>query len=120
MERGGALPGRFHMPGKLTSSGISLAGQISKIPREPFAPAAIDGVFQDMVKFLVFERTGQNMYAYLMKVGMLRQEAGARVILGSGFPDEFVSVHCTQNAALTLASLGDTSLGDSLGQFRRP
>ncbi len=46
---------------------------------------------------------------------MLRQEAEARMIMGSGFPDEFASAICMRNAALTknektivLASFGNT------------
>ena len=50
-----------------------------------------------------------------MEFETLRQKAEARVAMGSGFPGEFVSVLCMQNAALSkngktlaLASLGNT------------
>ena len=67
------------------------------------------------------------MAAYLMGFDMLRRRAEARMIMGSGAPDEFVSALCMQNAALTqngqtlvLASLGNAlALQSVSAQMRR-
>ena len=55
------------------------------------------------------------MDTYLLEFDMLRQKAESRVQMGAGFPDEFVSAPCVQNAGLSkmgrmlvLASLGNT------------
>ena len=48
------------------------AEQILKIPRERFAPDAIDSISQDMAKFMDFKRTGQTLGAYVMELEMLR------------------------------------------------
>ena len=40
------------------------------------------------------------MVTYLMEFDVLRRKAGTRMVTGSGFPDEFVSVLRMQNAAL--------------------
>ena len=80
---------------------IDGAGQISRILRERFAPDATDRIFQDMVKSSYLKRSGQNMCAYLMEFGALRQEGEARMTMGSGCPDECVSALRMQNAALT-------------------
>ena len=76
---------------------------------------AIDSIPQDVVKYMNFKRAGQNMDTYIMEFEMLRQEAEARMVVGSGPPDELGSVLPLQNAALTmnektsvLASLGNT------------
>ena len=103
------------------------ADQISQTSRERCAPDAIGSSFQDMAKFTYCERTGQNTDAALMEFDMLRQKAEARMISGSGFPDEFVSVLLTKDAALpknektlVLASLGNTLAIQSVSaQFRR-
>ena len=57
---------------------------------------------------MYFKRT------YLLEFDMLRQKAEALMLMGHGFPDEFVSVPLTQNVALpknekilVLASLRD-------------
>ena len=55
----------------------------------------------DAIESMYFRRTDQNPDAYLMEFDMLLQKAEARMIMGSGFPDEFVSVLCVRNAALT-------------------
>ena len=65
---------------------IGGVGQILRILTERFAPDAIDSIFQDMVKFMFFERTGQNMDTCKMKLHMSRQRAEARMIMGSGPP----------------------------------
>ena len=77
------------------------AAQILSILREQFAPDAIDIIFQDMVKFMYSKRTDRYMDTYLTKFDMLRQKAEARMLIESGLPDEFVSVLCMQNAALS-------------------
>ena len=67
-------------------------GKVLRILRERFAPDAIDGISQNMAKFTYLKRADQNM---------IRQKAEARVLLGSGFPDEFVSEMRTKNASLS-------------------
>ena len=98
-----------------------------RILRERSAPDAMDSIFQDMAKFTYFKRTGQNMDTYLMEFDMLRQKAEARMLMGSGSPDEFAPVLFVQNAALTknektlaLASSGNTLAFESVSaQMRR-
>ena len=77
------------------------AEQISRILRERFAPDAIDLIFQDMAKFTYSKRAGQKMGTYIMEFEMLREKAESQMLMGSGPPDAFVSVMCTQNAALS-------------------
>ncbi len=77
-----------------TSAGEDVIGNacgvahISRVFRERFAPDAIDSSLQDGVKFSHFRRTD------LMEFDMLRKQAEARMRLGDGFPDEFVSAMC--------------------------
>ena len=47
-----------------------------------------------------FKRVDQAMESYLMELDALREAAGARMVMGSEFPDEFASVLCARNAAL--------------------
>ena len=101
--------------------------QISKILRKSSAPDVIDSIFQDMVKFMYFKLTGRNLATYLMEFDMLRRKAEARTIMGSGFPDSFVSALCAQGVALTknvktlvLTTLGNSSASQSdSAQMRR-
>ena len=87
--------------GKHVVGNIDGVGQISEIPRGRFAPDAIGGIFQGAPKFLYFERTDPSTRAFPAEFDMLRQKAEARVVTESGFPDEFVSLLCMQDAALT-------------------
>ena len=75
--------------------------QILNILRNRFAPDKADCIFQDIAKFLYFKRTTQDADTYLLEFDMLRQRAEARFAMGTGFPDEFASVLCMQNASLT-------------------
>ena len=50
---------------------------------------------------MYFKRTGQNMDTYSMEFDMLHQQAEARMLMGSGIPDEFAPVLCMQNGALS-------------------
>ena len=91
------------------------AEQILKISRECYAPDDIDIIFQDVAKFMYFRRLAQTMDTYLVEFDMLRLKAESRMLMGAGFPEEFVSVLCMQNAGLAenektavLASLGNT------------
>ena len=74
--------------------------QILRKLRERFAPDAIDSVFQGVVRFMCFKRADRKMETSLMEFDMLRQRAEARMLMGSDFPDEFVSVLCMQNSAV--------------------
>ena len=47
-----------------------------------------------MAKFSYFKRAGQDADTNVMEFEILRQKAGARVVAGSGFPDEFASALC--------------------------
>ena len=106
---------------------IDGAEQISNILRNRFAPAIIDCIFQDITKFFSLRRTTQDMDPYLleeasesrsdilrqkaeasegrrlkdMEFDILRQKAEARVSIGTGFPGEFASALCMQNASLS-------------------
>ena len=84
--------------GKDVVGNLDRAEQILKISRERFAPDAIDSIFRDVVKFMYFKRLGQTMDTYLLDFDMLRRKAESRMLIGAGFPDEFVSVLCMQNA----------------------
>ena len=87
--------------GQDVTGDVDGVAQISRILRNRFAPDAIDRIPPDMAKSLYFGRTDQNLETYLMEFDMLRQKAEARTPIGSRFPDEFVSVSCVQNTALT-------------------
>ena len=84
------------------SAGKDVVGNIDgvahtlRILRERFAPDAIGSILQDVAKFTYLKRADQNADTYL-----LRQKAEARMLMCSGFPDEFVSVLCIQSAALS-------------------
>ena len=86
--------------GKDSISNVDGVAQILRILRERFAPEAIDSVFKDVVKLLYLRRTDQRMDTYLPEFDMLQRKAEARMLMGSGFPDESVSAPCMQNAAL--------------------
>ena len=100
---------------------------ILKILRHRFAPDKIDCIFQDIYKFSNFKRTTQDMDTYLLEFEMMRQRAEARFDMGTGFPDEFVSVLCITNASLSknekqlvIASVGSSlSFGHVAAQMRR-
>ena len=97
---------------------LDSAEHISKISRGRFAPDAIYSIFQDMVKFLHFERSLRTMDTYITE---------SRMVTGPGFPGAFVSVTCMQNAALAenektlvLASLGKAlAFPQASAQMRR-
>ena len=74
--------------------------RILAILRERSVPAAIDSIYQDVVKFTNSERTDQSANTYLMEFDMLREKAESRMVIGSGGPDEFAPVLCMRNAAL--------------------
>ena len=89
--------------------------QILMILRDRFAADAIGGVCRDVVKFRYFERADQHMDTYSLEFDIPRQKGEARMLMGSGFPDEFVSVLCMKNASpskkektLALVSLQNT------------
>ena len=100
---------------------------IMEILRNRFAPDKVDCVFQDIYKFSNFKRTTQDMDTYLLDFEMLRHRAEARFDMGTGFPDEFVSVLCITNASLSknekrlvIASVGSSlSFGNVAAQMRR-
>ena len=75
--------------------------QILNILRVRFAPDMVDCIFQDITKFMYFKRTTQEMDVYLLEFDILRQKAESRMSMGAGFPDEYVSVLCLQNANLS-------------------
>ena len=54
-----------------------------------------------MEKFANSKRADQATDAYLMEFGALREGAEARMVMGTRFPDEFVSILFTNNAALS-------------------
>ena len=91
---------------------IDGAEQVLRILRERFAPDAIGSIFQDMAEIMYSKRTGQNTDTYLMEFDMLRQQAGARMLAGSGFPDESVSTHAKRCIGQKWENLG-------FGQFRQ-
>ena len=61
-----------------------------------------------MARFTNFKRPGQTTDVYLTDPDVLREKAEARMAMGSGFPDEFVSIHCVQHASLVLSSNHNT------------
>ena len=65
---------------------------ILNISRDRLAPDRVDCIFQDIIKFMNFKKTTQEMDTYLLEFDILRQKAEARMSMGTGFPDEFVSV----------------------------
>ena len=69
--------------GKDVIGNVAGAAHILRILRERVASDAIDSIFQDMVK---------AMDTYPMEFDVLRRKAEARMLMRSGYPDEFVSV----------------------------
>ena len=65
------------------------AQQILKNSRKRFR--ANDSIYQDAVKFTNFKRIDQTMETYFMEFDMLREKAESRMVMRSGFPDEFAS-----------------------------
>ena len=102
--------------GKYVAGYVGRVARILRVLRERFAPDAIDSTFQEMVRFMCSKRTDQYMETYLMRFDMMRQNAAARMLRRSGCPDEFVSILCMQNAALSKneQALASASLRDTL------
>ena len=48
---------------------------------------------------MIYKRTDRTMDAYLMEFDVSREKPAARVVIGSGFPDEHVPIPCMQDAA---------------------
>ena len=113
--------------GKDVLGNVDGAALIVRTPRGRLAPDAIDSTFQEIAKLMLFKRTGQAMGTYLMEFDTLRRKAEARVLMESGFPEEFVSAFCAQNATLSknektlvLASLRNTlAFPEVSAQMRR-
>ena len=72
--------------GKDVIGNIDGVAHTPRILRERFAPDAIGSILQD---------------TSLLEFDLLRQKAEARMLMCSGFPDEFVSVLRMQSAALS-------------------
>ena len=70
----------------------------NRISQERYAPDAIDAICQEVAKFTNYKRTDKTMDVYLMKFNVLREKVEARVVMGSGFPDESASFFSMQNA----------------------
>ena len=68
------------------------AQQIPRILRRRFAPDAICASYPEVAKFMDFERPDQTMAVYLMKFEVSCEKSEARMVLGCGFPDEYVSI----------------------------
>ena len=104
--------------GKAAVGNLDGVEQVLNISRRRFAPNKVDCIFQDITKFLNFKRATQDMDTYLLEFDMLRQRAEARFAMGAGFPDEFASALCMQNASLSLSKnerqLAIASVGSSL------
>ena len=75
--------------------------QISNISRHRFAPDKVGRFFQDVTKFVHLQRTAREMDGCLLEFDILRQKAESRSSMGTGFPGEFASVLCMQNASLS-------------------
>ena len=73
----------------------------SAVLRECFASDATDPKSPEATKFSNSRRPDQTMDVYLMEFEVLREKAGARMVMGGGFPDEFVSFLCKQNASIS-------------------
>ena len=86
-----------------------------RILRERCVPDATDAIGQGGAMFMRFRLAGQTTDVYVMEFDVLREKAEARMATGGGFPDEFVSIGCAQNApaperekSLAVASFGST------------
>ena len=74
-----------------------------------------------------FKLADRTTGTYLIELERIREEAEALMVMGSGFPDEFVSVLCMRNAALSqnptslaLASIRETlAFREVASQMRR-
>ena len=87
--------------GKDCIGGNGGAQQILRIFRGCSAPDAIGAMHQGVATFMDFKRTDRPTDVSLMEFDVLREKAEARMAAGSGFPDEYVSILCMQNAALS-------------------
>ena len=65
------------------------------------------------MKFTRFKRVGQNVDTFAMEFVLLRQEAEARMLMGSGFPAERCSVKNEDNSALAMQRNSAASSGVS-------
>ena len=74
---------------------------ILRIVRDRFAAGAIDTTCQDGAKFMEFKRMGQTTEAYQIEFDVSRETAEERMVMGGGFPGDFVPFLCTQHAPLT-------------------
>ena len=74
--------------------------RVLRLLRGRLAPDAIDAMYPEVLEFANFKATGQTTDASLMEFDVLREKAEARLAAGSGFPDEFVSIPCAEDAFL--------------------
>ena len=68
------------------------ADHLFRISSGRFAPDQIPCVSQDVTKFMVPGRTGQDMDAYLMEFDVSLNKAGPRMVMGSGFSGGLVPI----------------------------
>ena len=72
-----------------------------RIVRERLVPGAIDAIYQEVTKVSISKRTDQTADAYSMEFDVFREKAEARMVMGGGSHDDFVSTLCMHNASLS-------------------
>ena len=87
-------------PGKDHTANDDGVRRILRILRERFAPDAIDEIYQEVAKLVDAKRTDQTMGAFLKEFDVLREQAEARMAMGSAPPDDFALIICMQDAPL--------------------
>ena len=71
---------------------VDAAAAITLLPREHFAPDALDSVDQDVALFLQLKRTTRSIGEYPAKFDLLSRKAGARMQTGWSFSDTSATI----------------------------
>ena len=86
------------------------------ISRNHFAPEAADAIHRQVMRFTRYRRTDQSVAEYIVELHLLRWRAESKMEMGAGFPDQFISIACMDNALLSRCeqSLDTASCRNSL------
>ena len=100
---------------------------ISEILQGLFAPKAFDAIRQQVMRFLRIRRADHSVGEFFAEFDLIRREAGPKVGMGAGYPDQIASILRMDNAALSrqekslLMAICHTSLwfADASANMRR-
>ena len=74
------------------------ASRVLEISRNYFAPGDAGSINKGVARFIKFRRTGETVGRYIAEYGLLQRKAGSKIDMGAGFPGQFVTILCMQNA----------------------